>query len=185
MAQEVTTAFEATTQRHRAEEAFLQDLADRQRGMLKNVVMFQPGLLFTSNVTYVLSPVDGPGYVPPPAERLPTQATDPAPPSRVLAPPVAIISPPLFVRGLCTAAEFAVFGGLLARCSAQLAVPLTGDQMRPVDSALVVIASSALRVAIKLWEGEPWRAAATGGPSAAVAHSAERPSPQPPSVKRR
>jgi len=96
MAQEVTTAFEATTQRHRAEEAFLQDLADRQRGMLKNVVMFQPGLLFTSNVTYVLSPVDGPG--------------------------------------------------------AQLAVPLTGDQMRPVDSALVVIASSALRVAIKLWE---------------------------------
>ena len=89
MAQEVTTAFEATTQRHRAEEAFLQDLADRQRGMLKNVVMFQPGLLFTSNVTYVLSPVDGPGYVPPPAERLPTQATDPAPPSPLPSPRTA------------------------------------------------------------------------------------------------
>jgi hypothetical protein len=99
MAQEVNTAFEATMQRHRAEEAFLQDLADRQRGMLKNVVMFQPGLLFTSNVTYVLSPVDGPGYVASPAERLPTQATGlvPAPP-HVLAPPVAIISPPLLVR---------------------------------------------------------------------------------------
>jgi hypothetical protein len=74
-----------------------QDLADRQRGMLKNVVLFTPGVLFTSNVTYLISPTDGPG--------------------------------------------------------AQIALPLTGDTMRPVDSSVVVVASSALRVAVKLWQG--------------------------------